>query len=195
MYIYKPEENTQNTAQICEALQLFIDQPTPKDLAPCLNCDNHIPADCSVKCSDAPAALSSDPMNHPLESKVVPLVFELTSTRLMQPCWSCEGHFNNENELWKLPQISFYSRSPVYPQLVVRHIQDLKVQKKLAYEWHVVLSDFGQSWNMSYSIEPRLNDVKEPRLGMLQQDLQSISEDMCNKLKSIAKKMMFELNP
>lgn len=194
MYIYKPEDSTENTTQFREALEMFIGQPTPQELAPCANCEKHVPTDCSAKCPDAPTALSSDPINHPLELKVVPLVFELTATKVLKPCWSCEGHFTNENELWKLPQISFYSPSPVYPQLLLRHIHDLKAQKKLAYEWHIVLSDFGQSWSLSYSIEPNLNGVKEPRLGLLQQDLQSISENLCDQLKLLAKKMLVEMN-
>ena len=143
MYIYKPEESTQNIAQYKEALALLIAQPTPQEAPPCGNCEKHVPTNCSAKCEKASASLSSDPVNHPLEQKTVSLVFELTATKVLKPCWSCEGHFNGENELWKLPQISFYSPSPAYPQLLLRHIHDLKTQKVLAYEWHVVLADFG----------------------------------------------------
>jgi len=194
MYINKPQDNIKNVAQVREALELIVSQPTAEELAPCTNCDNHIPNECNSKCTKAPTALSSDPINHPLENKVVPLVFELTSIRVMQPCWSCEGHFNQDGNLWKLPQINFYSLSPIYPQLFLQHINELKLKKKLSYEWHIVLANFGQSWHMSYSIEPNLNNVSDPHLGSLQQDLVILAEDLHNNIKLLAKKMLHDIN-
>jgi len=193
MHIHKPQENFQNSTQVREALELIISQPSAKESAPCTNCENHVPNMCNTTCINAPSSLSSDPINHPIEDKVVPLVFELTSVRVMQPCWSCEGHFNPDGKLWKLPQINFYSLSPIYPQLLLMHINELKINKKLSHDWHIVLADFGQSWHMSYSIEPNLNQVSDPHLGALQNDISIIAEDLNNNIKKLAQKMLLDL--
>lgn len=194
MQITPPKESDEYVAAIREALELLIAQPTPAEAPPCQNCVKHVPVSCSPKCPEAQASLSSDPINFPLEEKVVSLSFELASTRLIETCWSCEGHFGHDGKLWKLPQVTFYAHSPVYPQLMLRHIQGLANSKRMAYEWKIVLSDFGQSWNFSYNIEPNLNGVTEPRLGALQQDLQLIAENLCESLKGLARKMLEEID-
>lgn len=193
MHINAPKITAQDITQVREALNSIISQPTASELAPCQNCEKHIPDDCSASCANVHASLSSDPVNHPIESKVVPLVFELTSVRVIQPCWSCEGHFNQNGELWKLPQITFYSLSPIYPQLLLAHINQLKLNKKLSYDWHVVLTNFGKSWHMSYSLEPNLNNISEPHLGKLQIDLTTISENLHDNIKIIAKNVLLEM--
>jgi len=193
MRINRPREDTESFLQMKEALELLIAQPTPEEESPCDNCQTHRPANCSSSCVDAQASLSSDPIRFPIEEKVVSLVFELTATRLIETCWSCEGHFSHDGKLWKLPQITFYATNSVYPQLLLRHIRRLINAKKLGYEWHIVLSDFGQTYNISYNIEPNLNNVVEPRLGRLQQDLKTISENLCESLKQLAKEMLDEM--
>lgn len=193
MRINTPKSNIQDITQVCEALELIISQPTASELSPCENCEQHVPDDCSPSCDNVQTSLSSDPGRHPIESKVAPLVFELSSLRVIQPCWSCEGHFNQDGELWKLPQITFYSLSPIYPQLLIAHINELKLNKKLSYEWHVVLTNFGRPWHMSYSLEPNLNNVSDPHLGKLQIDLGTISKDLHDKVKIIAKNVLLEI--
>lgn len=116
----------------------------------------------------------------------MPLVFELAATRLMQPCWSCEGHLGPDGALWKLPQVSFYSASPLYPQLLLRHIGNLELQKQLTYRWRVVLSDYGQTWQPTYTLEPELSRDSNIHLGKLQHDLYILADDLCNKLKALA---------
>lgn len=109
----------------------------------------------------------------------------------MQTCWSCEGHMNPQGELWKVPQVSFYSPSSVYPKLLVNHITRLKMEKKLAYDWQVVLSDYGQeNWGVTYTVEPKLEASVSPRLGGLQGDLLKIAEDLSDHLKNEARKML-----
>lgn len=193
MKIIQPEKNPSNLNMARNALELLIAQPTFSESAPCPNCVKHVPSICGPTCPDVGAALSSDPEKFPLEMKVIPFVFELTSTRLMQPCWSCEGHFDSEDKLWKLPQICFYSDSSIYPQLLIRHISELSIAKKIAYEWRLVVSDFGQAWNFSYCMEPNLNRVDSPRLGLLQQDMCRIAENLNVNLKLLAKKMLLEI--
>ena len=184
-----------NTGLVCDSetksqLEQFIAQPEPSALAPCPGCNEHIPDKCSGYCECAAQALSIDPVRYPIESNVVPLVFEITASRLMQTCWSCEGHMDNENKLWKVPQVSFYSDSPIYPKLVLIHLMRLYQSKALGYRWHVVLSDFTQTLSLTYSIQPDLNQEESPRLGLLQQDLRIISDEMHQKLKLIARELL-----
>lgn len=182
-------------ALVCDSetrlqLEQFLLQPGPSEQAPCPGCKQHMPDNCSAKCGEAAQALSIEPERYPIESKVVPLVFEIMTTRLMQSCWSCEGHMDPDNKLWKVPQVSFYSDSPIYPKLVLIHLTRLYQDKVLGYRWHVVLSDFTQTLGLTYSIQPDLNQEEQPRLGLLQQDLQTISKNMHTRLKDIAAELL-----
>lgn len=191
MEIEKPSKSSVDETQIISDLELLLKQPSPAELPPCQNCTDHKVYQCSPQCPDAPQALSIEPERYPIEQKVVPFVFELRTSRLMQTCWSCEGHMNPQGELWKVPQVSFYSPSSVYPKLLVNHITRLKMEKKLAYDWQVVLSDYGQeNWGVTYTVEPKLEVSVSPRLGGLQGDLLKIAEDLSDHLKNEARKML-----
>lgn len=190
MRIPVPDNGLQCDSETRRQLEQFKAQPEPSALAPCPGCNDHRPENCSSDCERAADALSIEPERYPIESKVVPLVFEMTASRLMQTCWSCEGHMDQYHKLWKVPQVSFYSDSPIYPKLILIHLTRLFQNKMLGYRWHVVLNDFTQSLNLTYSIQPDLNQVEAPRLGLLQQDLKMISEDMHSKLKQIANELL-----
>ncbi len=125
---------------------------------------------------------------------MVPLVFELAATRVMQPCWSCEGHLDPDGGLWKIPQVSFYSASPVYLQLLLKHIHALQLQKQLSHPWHVVLSDYGQTWETTYTLEPNLNCRQKIHLGNLQRDLDTLADNLCNRLKALAQSTLSSLS-
>jgi len=190
MKIPTPQNELRCDSETKAQLEHFIGQPEPSELAPCGGCRQHVPESCSSQCQQAPEALSIEPERYPIESKVVPLVFELTASRLMQTCWSCEGHMDQNNKLWKVPQVSFYCDSPIYPKLVLIHLTRLFQTKLLGYRWHVVLSDFTQTLSLTYSIQPDLNQEDSPRLGLLQNDLQVISNDMHGNLKLIATELL-----
>lgn len=177
--------------QMREDLELLLAQPDAAEVPPCQNCEEHKVYQCSPKCPDAPRSLSIEPDRYPVEAKVVPFVFELRSIRLMQTCWSCEGHMNPQGEIWKTPQISFYSTSSIYPKLLSNHIARLKSEKKLAFEWRIVLSDYGQQpWAVTYTVEPRLELIEKPRLGALQGDLLRIGEDLADHIKNEARSLL-----
>jgi len=190
MYIPLPDNTLQCDAAMRENLQRFIDHPEPAVIAPCPGCAKHVSENCSPKCSDAPQALSIDPVKYPLEPKVIPLVYEVMASAGLKSCWSCEGHMDNEGELWKVPQVCFYSDTPIYPQLVLMHLLDLYQGKKLSFNWHIVLSEFNRSLDITYSIQPNLNQVNEPHLGALQHDMQVIAENMHRKVKAIAQALL-----
>lgn len=195
MYIERPKQELLDAERTRDNLKVFLEQPIPSELPPCPGCSNHIKSKCSGDCSEAHTALSTQPNEFPIEPNIVPLVFGLMSTRVTQTCWSCEGHMDTNNKLIKLPTVSFYTSSPVYSQLLHRHVSKLKLDKKLSYPWHVVLMDYAQTWAQTYSIIPDLNFVeKEIHLGALQNDLKIIAEDLQEKMKFLARQMIMELD-
>lgn len=171
------------------ALEKFIAQPGPESQPVCPGCRQHL-ASCSAKCLDALSALSIDPERYPIEPSVMPLVFEMMATRVLETCWSCEGHMNEKNELWKIPQVCFYSPSEVYIKLIYQHLSELQQNKELNYQWHIVSTDFAQSNCLTYSIQPKLNQSDEAHLGKLQMDLKTIAKNMSQRLKSYARDMI-----
>ncbi|MDH5395871.1 MAG: hypothetical protein OEW97_06320 [Gammaproteobacteria bacterium] len=195
MHIEKPKHDFLDAQHTREILQIFLQQPTPKEMPPCQGCQNHVSHKCSITCSDAKTALSTEPDVHPIETNVVPLVYGLASTRLTQTCWSCEGHMDSDNNLIKLPRVSFYTSSAVYPQLLHRHLSKLGMDKKLAYAWLVVLTDYAQTWGQTYSIIPDLTFIKKSvSLGALQNDLKIIADNLQEKMKFEARLMINELD-
>ena len=199
MHIPKPKDGFLDKNKAQQELEDFISQPGPQELRPCPNCEmpceSHFPAQCAVSCDancvNAPMALSSDPDKHPIEEHVVKIVFELSTLRLMQPCWSCEGHLNGQGELWKLPQVSFYSASSLYPKLLAGYLTRLKNQGQLNYPWQVNMVDYGQTWGPTYQLEPSLNQIDgEVDLNLLQSDLEKISAGLADQLKQEARLML-----
>ena len=191
MKIELPNSLAENKRRTCAELNLLLSQPGAHLVPPCQHCCKHVALSCNAKCVDAPRALSSDPDNYPVEPKVVPLVYELRKTRVMQPCWSCEGHFDNAGNLWKYPQVSFYSVTSVYAMLLVNHLTLLKHKKLLNYDWQVAVSSFGQQCSSTtYTIEPKLHPTSDQHLGAMQADLLCIAENLDDQLKIAAKQML-----
>lgn len=193
MKIAKPSVALLPDTDVREDLTLFMQQPGPEQSAVCQGCTQHSTANCSAKCLEAPQALSIDPIQHPIERNVVSFVYELAATRMLETCWSCEGHMGEDNELWKVPQVSFYAASPVYVKLLSLYLDELQNSKSLTYRWHIVITDFAQTNGLTYSVQPDLNLVKDPHLGLLQADLKTISESLHDKLKWQAQRMMDKL--
>jgi len=195
MKIELPDPLAEDKRRTCSELALLLSQPGAHLVPPCQHCCRHIAVSCNARCIAAPRALSSDPDNYPLEPKVVPLVYELRKTRVMQPCWSCEGHFDSDGNLWKYPQVSFYAAASVYAMLLVNHFTLLKYKKLLNYDWQVVVSSFGQACSSTtYTIEPRLFPTSDQHLGAMQADLLCIAENLDEHLKVAAKEMLHRLN-
>lgn len=195
MHIDQPQQELVDAQNTRNNLETFIKQPVPSELPPCPGCKNHIKTRCTYDCPDAAHALSSQPDDFPIERNTVPLVFGLMSTRVTQTCWSCEGHMDTNNKLIKLPTVSFYTSSPVYSQLLHRHLKKLEMDKKLTYPWLVILTDYAQTWAQTYSVVPDLNFIQDDvRLGALQQDLKVIGDDLQVKLKILAADMIVEID-
>ncbi|MFQ5773971.1 MAG: hypothetical protein ACE5GS_05605 [Kiloniellaceae bacterium] len=133
---------------------------------------------CSRACPDIPRALSSDPDNHPLETRIAPLVFELKRLGVFEPCWSCAGHNGADGALWKVPRVWFYCRSVVHVRVLAESIQELHLHKKLNAPWHIVIT-FSEHDNAdtTFSLEPRL-EGRRPNLTALQTDIEAIAEHL-----------------
>lgn len=193
MKIAQPTITLTPDLSVKEELATFIQQAEPAAHAVCQGCKQHSAVNCSVKCVDAPAALSIDPVQYPIEPNVVPLVYELAATRMLETCWSCEGHMDDNNELRKVPQVSFYAASPVYVKLLSLYLDELQNSKRLSYDWHIVITDFAQTNGLTYSVQPNLNLVSNPHLGRMQMDLKTIADSLHTKLKAQARKLMTNL--
>ncbi|MDH5178369.1 MAG: hypothetical protein OEZ39_06890 [Gammaproteobacteria bacterium] len=199
MYIATPKPDFLNRENAEQELERLLAQPSVSAARPCpgcrlpVNCGTVAANDppCHAGCENAPQALSSEPELHPIEKDVVAIVFELTALRLIQPCWSCEGHLDGRGELWKLPQVSFYAASPLYPKLICNYLTRLRHQKQLHYVWQVNLVDYGQTWSPAYQIEPCLNQISKPvELTLLQEDLRSIGNNLAEQIKQEARHML-----
>lgn len=190
MKIAPPSADKLDLQQTLVELQTFIDQPTAVESPPCPGCKQHKIENCSSNCDDASEAISIEPERYPIEEHVLPVVFEMMASRLLQTCWSCEGHYDSEGKLWKLPQVCFYAATPIYPKLLTMHLYELSGQHKLSYEWQIVFVDLASTWGVTYSLQPSLLYVDKPDLELMQKDLLHIAQGMNLSLKQHAKQMM-----
>ena len=190
MHIVRPNGDFFDATQVKTDLKQVLTQPGPNELRVCYHCTRVVGNHCLPECPYAPNALSSDPDRYPIEPKVVPIVFWLNSLRLIQTCWSCEGHMNLEGELLRIPQVSFYAISPVHAYLISRHLSQLRIEKKLVCTWQIVLSDYGQNCNVTYTLEPKLGNTTKVHLGLLQKDLQIIGDHLADLVKHLANQML-----
>lgn len=177
-------------------LERWLAQALPHQQAVCPSCSQHRPDSCAPTCKEASKALSIDPVRYPIEPQVVPLVFQLYATRLLQPCWSCEGHMRTlegESSLWKLPQVNFYCSSPIYLQLLNRSLVRAQAAGNFTYRWHIVVCEFSQSLDVTYSLQPNLYQVADPSLGAIQNDLRLLADGLLMNLRNEALQMLQEL--
>jgi len=195
MHIPQPKFNSSEQLQIIDDLAKLIQQPTATQQPPCPNCTraNINPAECSSNCENAAEALSEDPVQHPIEPNIVPLVFELSAMRLVQTCWSCEGHASADGSIFKMPQISFYAEKPFYAQLINLYLKRIHWHKKIQYPWEVCLSDFGQTLEITYTIKCDLSCIEQPRLEVMQSDLRHIGENFSENIKQYAHELIINI--
>ncbi len=153
------------------------------------NCPHASPERCSRHCPDIPRILSSDPKNHPLESGIAPLVYELKRLEAFHPCWSCEGHNDADGKLWKIPRVWFYCKSVAHLRVLADALKALHLAKKLSVPWRVTLT-FSDDDNAdtTFSLEPNLNH-EHPSLAALQRDVDRIAEHLREAVFAEARKL------
>jgi hypothetical protein len=129
--------------------------------------------------------LSSEPEKFPIEAGIVPLVFVLADTGLIQTIWSCEGHLQpNSGTLWKTPQVWFCSDDPVVAQLLSVALFDLR-EKLHCAGWFLRLVPIARGVTTVYSIEPHTDadGADESMLELLREDVLTIAEELPSLLR------------
>lgn len=154
------------------------------------NCSFSDSSPCSRDCDKAPAMLSSDGDEYPLDIKIAPLVFELKRMGFYTPCWSCEGHLGPDGKVWKLPRVWFYTTSDVYVRLLNDAIQCFAFSQILNALWEIKLVAIADaSFDTMYSLEPAAQN-EEHNLLKLQDDISLLSLNLFRLVTSRA----YELN-
>lgn len=158
-------------------------QPAANEARPCRDCailcarhaSPTCPCGCSFACPDAPAFLSSDPVRYPIEARILPLVFELNALRLVQPCWSCEGHTTEDDTIHKLPSVWFYVDESDYASLLNRYLVQSFSQRRTHVPWIVSLT-FGPE-DSAFACRPDLWS-HSATLKELQEDALSLAQGL-----------------
>jgi len=121
--------------------------------------------------------LSSEGERDPIEPLIAPLVFELRKLGVFYPCWSCEGHTNAAGELWRIPNVWFYSDSVVHVRALADVVSHLYAARQLSARWHVVLT-YSDAANpdTTFSLQP--DPAAGSSLGALQRDLQVMAGEL-----------------
>lgn len=131
--------------------------------------------------------MSSEPERYPIEAKIVPLVFEMFSTGVTTPCWSCEGHTTEDGaRIVKSPRVWFYSGSTLYPRFVAEHTDDLLFRKKIEHKWPVQVLGWANSLETRFSLEPVVESKEGSNLKVLQREAAIIAESFSDRLRHFA---------
>ena len=137
----------------------------------CPRCPDYQPsAGCHRHCAAARTRLSSEGERAPIEPLVAPLVFELKKLGVFHPCWSCEGHANAAGELWRVPNVWFYSDSVVHVRALGEAIGNLYAARQLSARWNLVVT-YSDATNpdTTFGLEP--DPTAMSSLSALQGDL------------------------
>jgi hypothetical protein len=141
---------------------------------------------CSAFCADAERHLSSDPQRHPIERRVLPLVYSLASLRVVHPCWSCEGH-DMHNQSIRLPQVWFYASSPLYPELITWHLAELEFRRETSQRWVVSVCQHTVRDATIFQVAP---GDRCQKLGAMQADLGVIARTLEAGVRTRARQLL-----
>lgn len=175
-----------------EDLQHLVNQPGVGEMRPCPGCtvscscsgSAHCSCDCSAECDSAPRMMSSEPENFLIESGIVPLVYEFYCLRSCHPCWSCEGHNDSDGNIYRLPQVWFFTTSVIYPRLIDEHIHALRHKEKLGTPWHVCLTYApSESPYSAFALKPNMTESVKPTLESLQSDAMAIARGFSDNIR------------
>ena len=136
-------------------------------------------ADCNCmydqSCTSITETLSSDP-KYPIETKITPFALEMLRLEASPPCWSCYRHSDNQGEVWKTPQVWFYSSSDIHLRLLYDGLSTLFYSGKLNAQWaiQITFSDVSNP-DTTYAVEPKLDPEKDFSMDQLQADVAIIA--------------------
>lgn len=174
-------------------LKVLLSQPTDREARPCPGCEDVCACSkrspdcccgCSANCPNVPAMLTSDPERFRLEPRVTPLVYALTALRVVETCWSCEGHLDDHGDIDKTPQVWFYAEDPVYPMLIAQHAHDLLVGRKLSRAWCVNVMPFSACDVTTFCLRPVT--IRGASLTDLQGDMDHLAQNLCESVRQLA---------
>lgn len=203
---YRNRTNNEDaTSRKRSALAHLLAQPTDKDERPCPECQIQCGCKkrsrtcccgCGPECTNIQTQLSSEPEKFPIESHVAPLVYGLTSLRVVETCWSCQGHETSEGKPLKIPQVWFNSPNATYPELIARHLSNLRCKKNLEYDWEVTINVYSPGEGATtYIIKPDLSTLLDrPELSHLQRDLHTIAYALCFSIRGLAQDELRSIN-
>ncbi len=142
------------------------------------DCPAASPGRCTRRCPEIPRVMSTDPDRHPIEPRIAPLAFELKRLGVFHPCWSCEGHNNNQGHLWKVPRVWFYCASVVHVRILADAVRQLYSERELKAPWRVALTVSTQdNPDTAFSLEPDIDNL-EIGLAALQSDVETLAEQL-----------------
>ena len=165
-------------------------RPCPGCTIPC-SCSNSVECTCNcrLECINAPQQLSSEHKLHPIEEKVLPLVFTLRQMDVCEPCWSCEGHLDENKKLNKIPQVWFHTSSLSLVRLMDYCFGIFKAKKIISYTWQISVSYTAPDCaDNAFTIKPDLNSEEMVKLDLLQSDLKQIAQHLPAELILCAKR-------
>jgi len=183
-------------------LKVLLEQPTYKEMRACPGCNQPCPCSgsttctcvCGPDCELAPTVMSIEGDKSSVESKIVSMVFGLNCLRVCPPYWSCEGHTSAKGQIYRLPQVWFYSRSIIYPKIVGDLVLKLQTQGVIKHRWHVCLAHAENSLETGFCLEPDTAMIQNPSLPELQADTKRISENLVSGLRSMAQQAIRDYN-
>lgn len=139
---------------------------------------------CSPCCPQAPEALTCDP-KFPVESRILPLVFELKATGIFEPVWSCEGHYATSGEIHRRPSVWFCCESLPQMRALAETIASLCFAKKTSATWRIMLvSAEENSENTVFKLEPDI--AAGTRLEHLHTDIAELAKHLRRHLSANA---------
>lgn len=177
--------------ELSELIKKLEKSQEGKLIRPCPNCHSLCSCssspvcscDCSANCPKAPTQLSSEEGRYPIEKMVLPLVYALRQISVCNPCWSCEGHLNEKQQLNKIPQVWFHSSSMCLIRLMDECLGVFKAKKLLNYTWQISVSFSGRECiDNGFTLKPDLNIESEIQLDLLHHDLANIAEHLGEQL-------------
>ena len=189
------ERDDQYEARVLADLEYLINLPEVPLKRPCSGCDRvceicgskSCTCHCSPTCESAPKQLSSDGDRYPLEPGITPLVYRLHCLGVASPYWSCEGHLDSHDEIFRVPQVWFYSRSLIYPKLVLELLSLLKTERRLNMRWQIKMAHVDDDFEAGFNLLPDTDIKTADSLRLMQADAATLAEELIPGMKRVAR--------
>lgn len=136
--------------------------------------------------------LSTDGERYPIEPGVLPLVKALACMRVIQPCWSCEGHPQQVGP-HSLPEVWFYAGSARYVELLQSYVSELLLSRQIASAWQVTVCPYQQG-DVGTMFVLRPEGTAHASLATLHADAATIGDKLQQHLRESARERLQSLS-